>query len=377
MSGQLEYMTHHSVAPLARLLKKYRTKHILIVTDNLAYTVSGAAEKYSTVLKPYHPVFFTDYTVNPKLPDIRRGLKLFHQNQINTVLAIGGGSAIDMAKLIAVFATSDKPIESFVTGQNKLTEKYVPLIAIPTTAGSGSEATHFAVIYHRGQKYSISHSSLLPDAAIIDSSLTLSLSGYQTAVSGADALCQAIESYWSVNSTPRSKTFSARAIKLILKHLAPSVKKGQLIDRTAMSQAAHLAGKAIDIAETTAPHALSYTLTLKYGIPHGQAVTVFLPSFLDYNSTVTAHDNNDSRGPAYVQHTLKRLFNLLSAQDAAEAQGHIKKLFRSIGLKTSLAELGIKSPQDIQKISSNVNNQRLANNPRAVTASSLLEIIKF
>jgi alcohol dehydrogenase class IV len=307
------FFTDQSAPLLTSLLKKHRAKNLFIVTDQTAFTASGAREKYLPIFKKYNHIFFDDFSTNPKLSDVQRGTKLFRCHLTDTTIAIGGGSSIDMAKLISLLAPETKPYKELITGSHKFQGRKSTLLTIPTTAGSGSEATHFAAVYLQSNKYSVAHPSLLPDAAIIDATLTLSCPPYLTAVTGVDALSQAIESYWSINSTPQSKSYAANALNLILAHLVPATRNGTKKDRLALAKAAHLSGQAINITKTTAPHALSYTLTIKYGIPHGQAVAVFLPWFIVYNSNISEQNVSDPRGTAYVRKTINEVNKLLSA----------------------------------------------------------------
>ena len=168
---------------------------------------------------------------------------------------------IDMGKLINVFSSHTKKRVEIIKGKKKLNKRLNTFIAIQTTAGSGSEATHFAVVYYKNKKYSLADKNLIPDLAIVDFFFTKSLNKYVTACSGFDALSQAIESYWSVNSNAKSKMFSEKAIKILKKNLVQVVNRPTRKNREAVMLASHLAGKAINITKTTAPHALSYKIS--------------------------------------------------------------------------------------------------------------------
>ena len=181
------------------------------------------------------------------------------------------------------------------------------MIAIPTTAGTGSEATHFAVVYVDGEKYSLAHPYLVPAYAVIDPLLTYSLPAGVTAASGLDAFCQAIESIWAVGATDVSHTFATEAARLAVQHLRAAVQNPTDTARAGMCRAAHLSGKAINISKTTAPHALSYVLTAEYGLAHGVAVALTLAPMLQYNAQVTAIDCADPRSAIAEETTMKRI----------------------------------------------------------------------
>ncbi len=375
MHQQKEYIEISTAKLFDEWLKKNRASNVFLVADKKAWPASGAMRMYGSVLKKYEVDQFDDFSVNPKLFDVERGIDLFKGRRYDAAVAVGGGSAIDMAKLITGLEGESEPLIDLAAGRKKLQGRKIPLMAMPTTAGSGSEATHFAVVYWRGKKYSVAHASLLPDACIIDASLTLSCPAYLTAVSGMDALSQAIESYWSVNSTVESKRYSVAAIGLIMKHLVLSVKEGKIKDRAAMAKAAHLSGKAINITKTTGPHALSYTLTSEFNVAHGQAVGVFLPEFILYNSQVSIKDANDRRGASYVNQVMNDLYGYLSAKDAEGAKQNLLSLMELVGLQTNLAALGVKTDKDAEILTADVNYERLSNNPRSVTPDILDEII--
>lgn len=368
---QQAYFKTNAARLLDKLLKKNRVKRLFLVVDKAVWEKSEAIAEYASLLGKYKVARFDSYSANPKLPDAKRGVAYFKKNPSDLILAIGGGSTIDMAKIIAALESEREPFEKIISDVSKTKRRRVPLIAMPTTAGSGSEATHFAVIYHRGNKYSLAHPSLLPDFAIMDASFLLSCPLSLAATSGADALCHAIEAYWSVNSTPLSKRYSSYAINIILKYLKSSVTKGDLSDCEYMARAAHSAGKAINISKTTTPHALSYLLTSKFGIPHGQAASVFLPLFIAYNDKTTAADNRDPRGAAYLKRTMGSLYHHLNVHNVIQACQTTSSLLNSVSLKANLAELGLQDRPLINKLISTVNIERLNNNPRLVTPKIL------
>ena len=250
------------------------------------------------------------------------------------------------------------------------------MIAIPTTSGSGSESTHFAVVYSGNQKYSLAHEYILPDIIIINPELTYSLSSNHTAVSGIDAFSQAVESYWSVNSNQESKNYSSESIKLILENLVSAVNNPSPENRINMSKAANLAGKAINITKTTAPHAISYSLTTYFGVPHGQAVSFTLGEFFVYNYEVTTEDAADSRGAEYVKKTITEINGLMGCNTAEESKNKINNLLKSVNLKTKLKEADIRSESDLKMILENVNTERLQNNPRKLSSENLMKILK-
>ena len=256
---QREYF---NINNLQEIIKKYQPNSIFLVTGRSSYELSGAKRELELILKKYKIIIFNDFTINPKIEDIKKGIKLFKRNDCDLVIAIGGGSVIDIAKSINILAVHKGCPGDYITKKYNLINKGKPFIAIPTTSGTGSEATHFAVIYINKIKYSLAHKEwLLPDYVILDFSFTEGLSKNITATTGMDALCQAIEAYWSINSTEKSKEYSRDAIRMILSNIENVVNNPTSESRKLMMKAANLAGKAINIAKTTACHAISYPIT--------------------------------------------------------------------------------------------------------------------
>lgn len=349
------------------ILKKEGSRRIFLVTGGNSFTTCGAKNKLDILLKKNEVYIFNDFEVNPKIGDIKRGIAKYRKFKPDLMMAVGGGSVIDVAKTVNVLSANQGKPELFITGKKSVTKTGKTLIALPTTAGSGSESTHFAVVYIDKTKYSLAYPFILPTIAIIDPELTYKTPQKLTAASGMDALAQSIESYWSVNSTPLSKRYSSAAIKLILGNFVDAVNRPTQKSRIAMSKAANLAGQAINIAKTTACHSISYPLTSYFGIPHGHAVGLTLSSMMKYNAAVTKTDVTDKRGAPYVKRIIKKLG--LTPQT-------IEKLMKTIGLETRLGKLGITSKKDINIILDHgFNPDRVKNNPRLLTREALERIL--
>ena len=210
---------------------------------------------------------FNDFEVNPKFEDALRGSLIAQQNSIDTVISIGGGSVIDMTKLILAFKSPSQNHEDIVKGTASPINTQIPHFSIPTTAGTGSESTHFAVVYTE-QKVLSFCSFLLPHSIILDGELVMSNSSLQRANNGLDALAQAIESHWSNGSSLKSRSYSRKAIPALYKNLSKIVSgEAERKDYQDFLFAANLAGRAINISKTTSPHAFSYAFTSKYEYP--------------------------------------------------------------------------------------------------------------
>ncbi|CAE7473306.1 phpC [Symbiodinium sp. CCMP2456] len=251
----------------------------------------------------------------------------------------------------------------------------LPLIAIPTTAGTGSEATHFAVVYVDGEKYSVADPCLLPETAIVDPKLTYSVPTRMTAATGLDAFCQAIESIWAVGATEESVGYAKEAAALAFAHLPTATNSPTEEARYAMCRASHLAGKAINISKTTLPHAISYAITADYGIPHGAAVATTLSSVLAYNFGVTSSDCADTRGAPHVHQRLSMILEILGAATIAEACQRVESFVSSLGCNPTLVSAGIHQHEKIRTLAERVNPERLSNNPRKANHEDLFSLL--
>lgn len=360
---------------LKNLISEYSANKIFLVTGKASYERSGAKEFVEASLADYESVRFSDFEENPKYEDALRGTKVFLDSGCDLIVAIGGGSAMDTAKLISAFAANTEVDGlNIVKGLERISQKGSPLIAIPTTAGTGSETTHFAVVYHQKKKYSVASEHIFPEAAVLNSTLTMSQPKYLTACSGLDALSQAVESFWSVNSTKESQQYAREAISLLLEGLEQAVNTPEEKSREMVMKGAYLAGKAINISKTTAAHAVSYAFTTFYSIPHGHSVFLTLPEFLEYNYGVSDDDLNDSRGSEYVKNTIEDMFKMFGVNSVSEGKNFLKEFAKSIGIELSLEKLGISNYED--KIVGNVNMERLGNNPRKISKDGLLTLLR-
>ncbi|MBI1493732.1 phosphonoacetaldehyde reductase [Halocynthiibacter styelae] len=354
----------NSLAQLPPVLARYPARRILLVTGKGSFAASGAQAHIEAALQGQSVLHFHDFDVNPKIEDAQRGVALARAESIDLILAVGGGSMLDMAKLIKAFYTSPGTEKTLTQGKTPVTDPDIPLIAIPTTAGSGSEATHFAVVYIGADKYSVAAPCLLPDQVILDGALLASASPYQKTCNLLDALAQAIESAWAVGSTGESREYSFEAIDLIMQHARAMVRPGaDSVTLQAMAEAAHLAGKAINISKTTAAHAWSYGITGTYGIPHGHAVWLTLPTIFQIHALADETQINDPRGPQHLRAIMAQLMQALSIATPDQASTTLRQFMTDISAEPDLTKSGPDTPEKRAALSKQANMQRMSNNP--------------
>lgn len=257
--------------PLKTRLKKINSSTPFVVVDK--FLAKDIAKKLPDA------VVFSSFTSNPKYEEMLEGLKLFKSSKCDSIISIGGGSCIDVAKVIKMSLNADINSDTPTFKQDyKYTD--VKHICIPSTSGTGSESTKHAVLYLNGAKQSISHPTLVPEYVILCPKLIVSVPEYQKKATMMDALCQCIESLWSIKATKVSRAYAFKGLNLFEKHYKGYLNL-ELEDIKAIQIAANYSGKAINISETTAAHAMSYKITSLYGVPHGHAVAMCMSSIFN------------------------------------------------------------------------------------------------
>jgi len=379
MPQQQHYQGDDGWAKIAEYLDAVSARNILLVTGNSMYRASGAEQALEPILREKEVTHLTCFHTNPRVEDVSQLLnQIDNKESYQVIIAVGGGSVIDTAKLLKAFWINPLSLDEYLSTEDdsELSPASLPLIAIPSTAGSGSEATRFAVVYKNKKKYSVEHDKLLPDFSVVIPPLLASVPQHVAASSGMDALCQGIESYWSIHSTDESRKLAAEAITLAWNWIEKAVNDRSSDALNHMAQASHLAGRAINITKTTAPHAISYPMTSYFGITHGHAVGLLTARFLTFNEGVTEEDCLDARGPEWVKQRLREINIKLGVITGDQASDTLSKKVTSLGLEASFSQLGIKTQDDIELIIENgFDPERVKNNPRAINASSMRRLI--
>lgn len=267
-------------------VKKFNAHNILIVTDPLLKEI-GLTDNVEKPLieKGYTTTIYTDIAPEPPLAIGEKLVDFTRKHPFDLVIGVGGGSALDLAKLAAVLAKHDGKVADYLnlTGTKTLDNKGLPKILIPTTSGTGSEVTNISVLSLDTTKDVVTHDYLLADVAIVDPALTISLPSKVTAATGVDALTHAIEAYVSVNANAVTDALALQAIRLISQSIRTVVHNGQDKQaRTDMSYGSYLAGLAFFNAGVAGVHALAYPLGGQFHIAHGDSNAVLLPYVMGY-----------------------------------------------------------------------------------------------
>jgi alcohol dehydrogenase len=360
------------VGPRAR---QFGARRVFLISDQ-GVARAGIVEQAEGWLQAagLDVVTYTEVEPEPSLDGAALCVSKARQAEPQVVVGVGGGSVLDTAKVVAMLLRNPGGIEDYL-GADRVSQRGVPLILLPTTSGTGAESTRNALFYApaRRTKEAVISPLILPTLAIIDPALTISLPPAVTAATGMDALCHAIESYTGLNSNPLTAPYALEAIRLIATNLRQAVYSGQdLAAREGMALASFYAGVAIAFAGTNGVHALAYPLQGLHRIAHGVANAVLLPTVMAYN--VAANLERFAR----VAQQLGAPTNHLSLRDAAEAGVRAcRQLSADIGIPQHLGELGIAADQVGDLVAGVMQVTRLLkNNPRPLRSEDVERIFR-
>src|SRR3989344_511259 len=350
-----------SLERLPEVAKRFKFKKVFLVTGRNSSDSSGLTNKVADYIGELQ-----QYKVNPNPTtfDIEQGISIIEKGMPYLFIGLGGGSAIDTAKAISVLSKNKGLVANYQDKKLQIKNRGHPLIAIPTTAGTGSEVTPYSSLMKADKtKASIAHNFLYPNVAIIDPELTYNSPKEVIACSGMDALCQAIESFWSRNRKSFSESHALKAIKLIYHNIKESFSNENALEaKRAMSLGSCLAGIAISQTKTTAVHAVSYPITGIFNVPHGHACALTLSSFLNYNKCAA---------PERVS-KMAEILGYDKVEDAAEG---INNLMDYLCLERKLSKLGIDESGIELIIKNGFNPDRVSNNPRKLTEEDLRKML--
>lgn len=373
--GTFKFMTPeiifgtNSLSQIGDSMLRLGAKKVFVVSD-MGVLNAGWVELAIRYLKDCKLDYclWTDSTPNPKDYEVEKGVQAYMESGCNAVVGIGGGSAIDAAKSIALLATNGGTIQQY-EGVDLVTRPLPPMVMVPTTAGAGSEVSQFSIIVHskRKVKMTIISKSLIPDIAIIDPQTLMTKDARLTANTGMDALTHAIESYISLAATPLTEGYSLQAIRLIAKFLRPSVASRHNREaKEAMAMASLQAGIAFSNSVLGAVHAMSHQLGGLLDLPHGEVNAILLPYVLEYN-LISCPEKYKQISVAFGEN----VEGLSLTEAARRAIRAVKELAGDLDIPDSLSNLRLKEEQ-IDFLSHNaVNDACMITNPRDMEAADV------
>ena len=346
-------------------------KKIFVLCGKKSFITSGAQIFFNKLLdKKEIKLFYknSDLPILEELIEIIRDIKNFKPDLI---IAVGGGAVIDYAKIANVVDIRDDLRELIVSYSYPFQSKYTKLAVIPTTAGSGAEVTSNAVIYVDGIKHSFESKLLIPDNFFLIPEFLISAPNKIKASAGFDAIAQALESLVSKKSNDQSLEYASKSLRVSINSYISFLNEPNLKNATEMSIASNLAGKAISISKTTAPHAASYPFTSLFNISHGHAVGLFFESFFMFN-----FDNlNRSETSFDLKKRFDLIFDLFGVKNINDFNSKITLMKKKAKLEDNLGILNININQDAEKILKGINLLRLGNNPIKISEKDIYKII--
>ncbi len=301
---------------------------------------------------------------NPRFEDMLEAAELFKKEKCDYMIGAGGGSPLDSAKMIKLLVTNDPKTAL----SEPMQDNDIGFFAIPTTSGTGSEATKYSVFYvNENVKYSVSNNAFLPDYVLLDEKFIKTVPPYQRRATCLDALSHAIESYWSVKSNDESREYAEKAIRLFVENKDGYIANEQQANR-GMLLASYYAGKAINLTSTTSAHAMCYNITMNCSTAHGHSVAVCLAQIWKY---MNEHNErvNDVLGREFVLKTLDELGVLLGGRNSADGAEVFSQLITEFELEQPKA-----TPYQVKEFVKNVNTAKLLTNPTVLEERDVEEI---
>jgi len=364
------------IAQITDIVADYEAKNVVIITDQGVWN-SGLVEKPKALLEGagVNVHVINDTPPEPTVDQVNAIFQVAREFECQMIIGIGGGSSMDAAKLVSLLLTNDVSLGELVKSTAQIKRRGVPTLMIPTTAGTGSEATPNAIVLvpEENLKVGIVSGKMVPDCVILDPTMTINLPKMITANTGMDALCHAIECYISKKANPLSDTFALKAITLISRSIRIAYNDGHnLAAREDMLLGAMFGGISIATSSTTAVHALSYPLGGKYHIPHGLSNAILLPGVMEFNLDVCVEKFKDIAVAMELD-----LLGCTTREAAEKMIDNLYSMIEDLDVKCDLQAKGIHETvlDDLIEAASKVT-RLLDNNPKVVTKEDMRAIYK-
>ena len=350
-------MNNISENKLNNFVKEKKIKNILIITGKKSFKFSGF--KKLTIYKNFKSIIKIFYKKKriPEINELNFLIKKINNVSPDLIIALGGGCAIDYAKLANSLHNIINLKNKILNKRLKLNSRKTKILAIPTTAGSGAEVTRFSVIYINKKKYSIEDNLLRPNFFSLIPKLVINSPRIVKAASGFDAISQAAEAIFSKKANLRSLKYSSKSLRISTKNFLGFVNSSSLYNAASMLKAANFSGMAINIAKTNAPHALSYLFTSKYSVPHGIAVSLFFIEIFNlYYSTALKTKNVNLIKKFHL------FFRLIKKKNISEFNNFFKKLLSKSKIQKDIDKF-LKNVKYQKNFNLFINSSRLKNSP--------------
>ena len=346
-------------------------KKIFLLCGKKSFVTSGSEILFKELMQNKKVKLFYKNSELPILEELIDIIKEIKKFKPDLIFAVGGGTVIDYAKIANVVDDRSNLADLIVNYSYPFKKKYTNLAVIPTTAGSGAEVTSNAVIYVDGIKHSFESDLLIPDNFFLVPEFLISAPNKIKASAGFDAIAQALESLVSKKSNNQSVDYATKSLRISINSYISFLNNPTLKNATEMSIASNLAGKAINISKTTAPHAASYPFTSLFNVSHGHAVGLFFERFFKFN-----FDNLDKSVTSFnLGKRFDLIFNLFNVSNINDFNSKITLIKKKAELVDNLETLNIDINKNSEKIIKGINLLRLGNNPVKIDGNDILNII--
>jgi alcohol dehydrogenase class IV len=337
---------------------------VFLVTGRHNLRAQGVMETVVNSIGLTRLTLFDQVTPFPSPQLVATVLEACREAAPKVVVAVGGGSAIDVGKIVSVLASHKGTSQEYLSGERAISHASIPFIAVPTTSGSSSEVTSGAAVWdwEARRATNLNHPMMFPEVAIVDPELAMSMPPTLAAVTGMDAFTSAFESYWSTESEPIADTLDLEVIRLFTANLEGSCIQGDMESRSWCALAATLSGVAYSNSRPNACHGIGTPLSLFWDVSHGQAVGVTLPELLRWTAEA-------------IPHKLPALWDALGVKNLDEAVGRLVEIMENCGLKTKLRDLGVES-EGLDTLLEHTRWDRFRTLPRPMERQELREILQ-
>jgi alcohol dehydrogenase len=360
----------NTIEDVVKFINDKSFKKFFLLCGKRSFINSGAEPLFKKILVNKETKIFYKNSELPILEELKDIIKSIRDFKPDLILAIGGGAVIDYAKIANVIELRSDLAELIVNYSYPFKKKYTKLLVIPTTAGSGAEVTSNSVIYVDGIKYSFENELLLPDNFFLIPEFLISAPLKIKASAGFDAIAQALESLLAKKSNDVSVEYASKSLKISINSYISFLNYPSLKNAAEMAIASNLAGKAISISKTTAPHATSYPFTSLFNISHGHAVGLFFEKFFKFN-----YENIDKSETIFsLKERFDLIFNLLNVKNINDFNSKILIIKKQAKLEDNLEKLNININKSSTKIMQGINLLRLGNNPVKIDERSIYKI---
>ena len=361
----------NSAEDIKKFINDKSFKKIFVLCGKKSFVTSGAEELFKKIIIDKEIKLFYKKSELPILEELIEIINDIKNFKPDLILAVGGGAVIDYAKIANVVDVREDLADLIVNYSYPFKKKYTKLTVIPTTAGSGAEVTSNAVIYVDRIKHSFESELLIPDNFFLIPEFLISAPNNIKASAGFDAIAQALESLVSKKSNDQSVEYASKSLRVSVNSFISFVNNPNMKNATEMSIAANLAGKAISISKTTAPHAASYPFTSLFNISHGHAVGLFFERFFKFN-----YENLEKSDVSFdLKKRFDLIFNLFDVSNIEGFNATISSIKKQANLEDNMKLLNIDLDKNIEKIIGGVNLLRLGNNPVKINGNDISNII--